>query len=506
MTKVAGGIAMNVIPDSCEAHVNFRYAPGRSPAEAEERLRELTGGHGRARRRRQLGLGAGRARPPAGAEADPGRSVDGRAQAGVDAGRRVRRGGVRRGQFRARARRPRRTAATSTSRSRRCCRRTACWRRSARDPRSRRCWPASARTRSCGSRRPRARLRAAGVEIIEFGIGEPREETPAFIRAGARGRDHADGAVSERARAAGAAGGDHRLGRAPLQRGARSRHRGAADDRLQGGDLRARERASTATRWSFRTPAYPVYDRGARFAGKEIVELPLREENGWLPALDGVDWERVAILWLNYPNNPTGATAPLAFYEEAAALARRHGFVLASDEAYSELYFGRRAGVRAAGRATASNVVVFNTLSKRSSMPGYRSGFVAGDPEIIARAEEVPAERGRRAAGVLPTRGDRGLERRGARRRGPRALSGQARCDAARAGGDGPAQRGRRRDILPVAGGSRRARRGVDRGGRDRRSRVVLRPGRRGVSPAGAGAAARGVCEAAVSRLRAVPR
>ena len=119
------------------------------------------------------------------------------------------------------------------------------------------------------------------------------------------------------------------------------------------------------------------------FAGKRVLELPLREENGWLPSLEGVDWDRVAILWLNYPNNPTGATAPLAFYEEAAALARRHGFVLASDEAYSELWFGEQPASALQVRDR-TNVVVFNTLSKRSSMPGYRSGFVAGDPEIIA--------------------------------------------------------------------------------------------------------------------------
>ena len=131
-------------------------------------------------------------------------------------------------------------------------------------------------------------------------------------------------------------------------------------------------------------PAYPVYDRGARFAGKEIVELPLREADGWLPDLGAVDWSRVSILWLNYPNNPTGATAPLEFYAEAAALARRHGFVLASDEAYSELYFGDAAPRSALELSDLENVAVLNTLSKRSSMPGYRAGFVAGDPEIVA--------------------------------------------------------------------------------------------------------------------------
>ena len=74
-----------------------------------------------------------------------------------------------------------------------------------------------------------------------------------------------------------------------------------------------------------------------------MLELPLRRGRGFLPDLDAVDpatWRDVAVLWLNYPNNPTAATAPLALYERAAALAREHGFVVASDEAYSEIYFG----------------------------------------------------------------------------------------------------------------------------------------------------------------------
>jgi acetylornithine aminotransferase len=133
-------------------------------------------------------------------------------------------------------------------------------------------------------------------------------------------------------------------------------------------------------------PAYPVYERGAAFAGKRVLELPLREDGGFLPDLDAVDpraWDDVALLWLNYPNNPTAATAPLSLYRRAAELAREHGFVVASDEAYSEIYFGAPP-VSALQLEDLTGVVVLNTLSKRSSMPGYRSGFVAGDPELVA--------------------------------------------------------------------------------------------------------------------------
>ena len=130
-------------------------------------------------------------------------------------------------------------------------------------------------------------------------------------------------------------------------------------------------------------PGYPVPDRGAAFAGGEAVPLPLLEENAFLPELGAFDeWERVAILWINYPNNPTGAVAPLAFLQRAAELARAYDFVLASDEAYTELWFDTpphsALEVRERG-----NVAVFNTLSKRSSMTGYRSGFVAANATLI---------------------------------------------------------------------------------------------------------------------------
>jgi len=136
----------------------------------------------------------------------------------------------------------------------------------------------------------------------------------------------------------------------------------------------------------FGEPAYPVYERGALFAGAEVQTLPLLREHAFLPELDAVDaatWERTAIVWVNYPNNPTGAVAPLSFYEQLAELAARHDFVVASDEAYSELWFDEPppSALQASDR---SRTIVFQTLSKRSSMTGYRSGFVAAPPEVIA--------------------------------------------------------------------------------------------------------------------------
>jgi succinyldiaminopimelate transaminase len=229
------------------------------------------------------------------------------------------------------------------------------------------------------------RLQADGVDFIDFGVGEPREETPAFIR-------DALVAALEPLSTYPAAVGLPDL-RAAIAEWTARRFRVELDPDTQvlptlgskeaifhmaqvlGGDLVA-----------VPAPAYPVYERGAAFAGKEVLELPLREDGGFLPDLDAVDadtWERVALLWLNYPNNPTAATAPRALYERAAELAREHEFVVASDEAYSEIYFGEPP-VSALELEDLTGVVVLNTLSKRSSMPGYRSGFVAGDQELIA--------------------------------------------------------------------------------------------------------------------------
>jgi succinyldiaminopimelate transaminase len=228
-------------------------------------------------------------------------------------------------------------------------------------------------------------LAAQGVDVINFGIGEPREETPAFIREAlvaaldplstypqAQGLPELRDAI---AAWSGRRFGVELDGDTEVIPTFGSKEAVFLLAQMVGGDVVLVPQ-----------PAYPVYERGAVFAGKEVVELPLRGENGFLPDLDAIPRDvlaRTAILWLNYPNNPTAATAPLELYERAAALAREHDFVLASDEAYSEIYFGDPPASALQVRDR-TNVAVFNTLSKRSSMPGYRSGFVAGDPELVA--------------------------------------------------------------------------------------------------------------------------
>jgi succinyldiaminopimelate transaminase len=230
------------------------------------------------------------------------------------------------------------------------------------------------------------RLLAAGADLIDFGIGEPREQTPAFIRETLVAAldplstyPQSDGLPELRAAIAGWA--QRRFGVALDPDTQVLPTLGSKEaifhlaQVLGGGQV------------AIPAPAYPVYERGALFAGKRVLELPLTEATGFLPDLEAVaphTWRDVAVLWLNYPNNPTAATAPRALFEHAAELAREHDFVVASDEAYSEIYFGDEPPLSMLELPDLTGVVVFNTLSKRSSMPGYRSGFMAGDPALMA--------------------------------------------------------------------------------------------------------------------------
>ena len=136
----------------------------------------------------------------------------------------------------------------------------------------------------------------------------------------------------------------------------------------------------------FGEPAYPLYERGAAFAGAKVHTVPLLREHGFLPELHAIPsrvLDKTAIFWVNYPNNPTGAVAPLSFYEHLSELAERYDFAIGSDEAYSELWFDEPPPSALQVRDR-SRMIVFQTLSKRSSMTGYRSGFVAAPAEVIA--------------------------------------------------------------------------------------------------------------------------
>ena len=141
-------------------------------------------------------------------------------------------------------------------------------------------------------------------------------------------------------------------------------------------------------------PFYQIYEGAALLAGAEPVYLDCDPAAGYLPDLDAVDaatWDRCQVLFLCTPGNPTGAVMPEAYLRRALELASRHDFVVASDECYSEIHLeeahpppGLLQVAQAAGHGSFERCVVFHSLSKRSSVPGLRSGFVAGDPSLLA--------------------------------------------------------------------------------------------------------------------------
>lgn len=141
-------------------------------------------------------------------------------------------------------------------------------------------------------------------------------------------------------------------------------------------------------------PFYQIYEGAALLAGAQPRYLNTVAENHFMPDLDavsGAEWDRCAVLFLCSPGNPTGAVLDQAFLRRAVELADRHDFIIAADECYADIYLDEAKPppsllqvCRAMGRDDFRRCVVFHSLSKRSSVPGLRSGFVAGDAEIMA--------------------------------------------------------------------------------------------------------------------------
>jgi N-succinyldiaminopimelate aminotransferase len=142
-------------------------------------------------------------------------------------------------------------------------------------------------------------------------------------------------------------------------------------------------------------PFYQIYEGAALLAGAEPFFLNTTAATDYVPDLDAVGenaWRRCQILFLCSPGNPSGAVLSQDFLRHALELADRHDFIIAADECYSELYPnealrppGLLQAALMAGHDSFQRCVVFHSLSKRSSVPGLRSGFVAGDPQIMAR-------------------------------------------------------------------------------------------------------------------------
>ncbi len=140
-------------------------------------------------------------------------------------------------------------------------------------------------------------------------------------------------------------------------------------------------------------PFYQIYEGAALLAGASPRYLDCVEENAFLPQLDDVspaEWDDCQMIYICNPGNPTGAVMPTAYLQGLIELAHRHDFVIASDECYSEIYFdeddpppGLLGAAAQMGNDSFDRCLAFHSLSKRSSLPGLRSGFVAGDAELL---------------------------------------------------------------------------------------------------------------------------
>ncbi len=244
-----------------------------------------------------------------------------------------------------------------------------------------------------------ASLRARGVRLLKFGVGDPEDETPAFIRealiaavtpAGryptAAGLPELRGAIAAWISRRYAVTADPEVHILPAN-GSKEALYNLAPLLLDGPSA-----GTTPQAVAIPELAYQVYGDSALLHHAEAIPLPL--DGDWLPDLNAITPElgaRLKLLWLNFPNNPTGKVAPLGYYRDALDLADRYNFYVASDEAYSELWYDRPPPglLQAAAPRGYHRAVVFNTLSKRSNMTAYRSGFIAGDPELIRVMKNV---------------------------------------------------------------------------------------------------------------------
>ncbi|MCZ6697631.1 MAG: LL-diaminopimelate aminotransferase [Planctomycetota bacterium] len=141
-------------------------------------------------------------------------------------------------------------------------------------------------------------------------------------------------------------------------------------------------------------PGYPVYQSASIFAGGRPHIMPLTEENRFVPDLDAIPegiLKETSLLFVNYPNNPTGAVADLAFYERCVALARRYDFVICSDAAYCEMSFedGDRPHSVLEVPGAGEVAVELHSLSKTFNMTGWRLGFAVGNPEVLAALAKI---------------------------------------------------------------------------------------------------------------------
>ncbi len=160
-------------------------------------------------------------------------------------------------------------------------------------------------------------------------------------------------------------------------------------------------------------PGYPVYNSSIRFAGGTVVRFPITADRHYLPDLAAFDPKalgRAKLIYLNYPNNPTAAAAPLEFYEEAIAWARKHNILIAQDAAYSEVYFEEPPASILEVPGAKDVALEFHSCSKTFNMTGWRVGWVAGNAEAIASLVQIKSNMDNGVFGAIQRAGAAALE------------------------------------------------------------------------------------------------
>ncbi|MHC4660803.1 MAG: aminotransferase class I/II-fold pyridoxal phosphate-dependent enzyme [Planctomycetota bacterium] len=238
------------------------------------------------------------------------------------------------------------------------------------------------------------KLRGEGIAPIDFGVGDPTTPTPSLIR------ERLKSAVDERASSG-----------YPSYVGSKEyRHAISGWVGRRFGVKLDPETEITSTVGSkegvfnfpeavldpgdiviIPSPGYPPYTRGTMFAEGKCYYMPVSRENNFLMDFDAIPdevAEKARICWINYPNSPSGRVAPPEFFEKAVAFGKKHGVLIASDEAYTEIYFTDEPPHTLLEYAR-ENVVVFQSMSKRSAMTGWRIGWMMGDPEVITAFKKL---------------------------------------------------------------------------------------------------------------------
>jgi LL-diaminopimelate aminotransferase len=236
-------------------------------------------------------------------------------------------------------------------------------------------------------------LRGKGIDPIDFGVGDPTSPTPELIRkATARALDERKSSGypsyegSMEFRRAVAAWVKRRYGVAvdPATEVSSTIGSKEAVFNFHEGVVEAGDVVLCPS------PGYPPYTRGALFAEAIPYQLPLTREKNFLADFSAIPEEvarKAKLLWLNYPNSPSGAVADEAFYRRALDFAEAYDIIVASDEAYSEIYFG--SAPISILNVKKKGVLVFNSFSKRSAMTCYRVGWVMGDAELVGIFRKV---------------------------------------------------------------------------------------------------------------------